>query len=440
MILTEREFSETLSILTEFEEHCRIVCAFSGGCDSLALLILLTKTLGKDNVVPVYVNHNLRSLQELEKEVEKNKLNCEQLGLQLIVETIDRGIIEESAKIYGGIEAAARFFRYQALEKQRVKNRCSYIATAHHFDDQLETVLMKIIGNGSDTSMRGITEKKGTIIRPLLEFRRKDIKNYVRSLGFSWSTDSTNSDNGFKRNELRNIIIPQLNKEMPDWEIRVENIRKQAVALCSGKYEFTDKVSVSYLKELNIQQQTMVLFSMWDATVKSQMPKTLVKRVLSSLDKSYALTGANGGTFCLHKGVLYLVNDELNRSFEEFITPLNVGGITYLPDGNYIEASDGGNDKNLRIDPILFEGQPYVRYVKEGDTVKLKDGSKTVLRLLQDLKVPPVLRKRVPVIADSKEICAVFASEFGSGDRICLKLRSALAHNHLYSYIYKKGK
>ncbi len=442
MNLTEREFSDTLSILTDFQENCRVICAFSGGCDSLGLLILLVKTLGTENVVPVYINHNLRSLEELESEVEKNKLNCDRFGLQLIVETVDRGEIAASSKEYGGIEASARHFRYSLLEKQRVMNNCSFIATAHHFDDQLETVLMRIINRAPVSSMRGISETKGYIIRPLLEFRRKDIENYVSKSGFSWSIDSTNKDNSFKRNELRNVIIPQLKTVLPDWENRVENIRKKAVEMCIGSFKFHDKIGTQYIAGLNKAQQTLALFSMWDSVVGSQMPQTLADRVLKSLNRKFAVISSNGGTFCIHKDELYLVKNEAvnekSSNFQYFKTPLVINGITYLSDGSCIEAEKGGNGKSIKLNPASFSGIPFVRYAQPGDNIRLKDGTKKVMRLLQDLKVPPVMRNKVPVIVDSVEVCAVFASAFGTNDRICSKMRCSLAQDGLYSYIYKK--
>lgn len=440
MTLTEKEFSDTLQILTDFKENPRILCAFSGGCDSLGLLILLVRTLGAKNVFPVYVNHNLRSTQELVNEVEKNKLNCQLLGLQLIVETVDREKIRANSKLYGGIEASARYFRYELLEKQRVLNNCTYIATAHHFDDQLETVLMKIVNKGPVTSLRGISEQRGMIIRPLLEFRRKDIENYVSSKGFTWSTDSTNADNSFKRNNLRNVIIPQLNKELPDWESRVENIRKKAVSMCVGSFGIKERADIGYIKSLNRAQQILVLFSMWDTVVGTQLPQTLIDRVLNSLDSAFCKIGANGGIFCIHKGVLYLVKDRCNLDSEHINIPFNFGGVTYFPDGSCIKATKGGNSKDIRLDPTLFDGNVVLRYARVGDTIQLKDGKKKLMRLLQDLGVPPVLRHFVPVLEDEREVCAVFASKFGANNRICAKLRCSLAQDTLYSYIYDKGK
>ncbi len=76
-----------------------------------------------------------------------------------------------------------------------------------------------------------------------------------------------------------------------------------------------------------------------------------------------------------------------------------------------------------------------IRFVREGDVIRLKDGSKTVLRLLQDMKVMPALRRRVPVIEDEREVCAVFGSVLGGKDRICVKFVTSLARNNFPLYI-----
>ena len=91
------------------------------------------------------------------------------------------------------------------------------------------------------------------------------------------------------------------------------------------------------------------------------------------------------------------------------------------------------------MNPDKFSGQTKVRFAKEGDFIRLKDGKKMVLRLLQDMKIPPHLRTMVPVIKDEKEVCAVFGSVFGGKDRICVKFRTSLAPNDFPLYIVTKG-
>jgi tRNA(Ile)-lysidine synthase len=113
-----------------FKENDKVIVAFSGGVDSLALLILLKEVIKKENLVAVYVNHRLRSEQELLKEELLNKKNCSFLEIPLRIVYLEKGEVEKISKQRGnGIEEAARYLRYKHLEKIRVKLNFDYIAT-----------------------------------------------------------------------------------------------------------------------------------------------------------------------------------------------------------------------------------------------------------------------------------------------------------------------
>ena len=111
--------------------------AFSGGEDSLVLLALAPK----DRTHALYVNHNIRSREELSKEIENNKKNARALGYELEVAEISEGEVERKAREEGiGTEAAARMLRYEIL----LSRDADYVLTAHHQDDLVESFLMKI--------------------------------------------------------------------------------------------------------------------------------------------------------------------------------------------------------------------------------------------------------------------------------------------------------
>lgn len=430
----EKEFCDTLDILTDFTKP-KCIVAFSGGVDSLALLALCIKAFGTEKIVPVYVNHNIRSNYELDKEIELNKFNCKNLGVDLVIREIDKGLISKLSKGLG-TEAAARGLRYRILEEERVLENCSFILTAHHRNDQIETVLMKIIGNAPITGLRGISYKWNNTLRPLLEFDKKQLEEYVSVLGLEYSTDSTNCDNSIKRNEVRNLILPQLKKLMPDCENRILRLRNYAVSQCKNIEQVYDHVDVLKFNSYNEAQKIMVLYEMWDNVVGTSLPQTLLNRVLKGQIKA----SANGGTFYTYNGILYLVNDkniQINRSFsKEFDFNCE---RTELPYNLFIVKKSTGKSTDLSLNPELFKGKVYLRFPVNGEKIVLKDGSKTVNKLLQDMKVPDVFRPMVPVLADEDGLCVVFGSVFGGKDRICDKLRSSLALSNYYKYICYKG-
>ena len=113
---TEKAFSDKILPLLS---DGKVIVAFSGGCDSLALLCLCVSSLGKDRVIPVYVNHNLRPEDELEKEISLNRLNCERLGLPLVERSLEKGKVRSLAQRRGGgLEDAARVLRYEILQEE----------------------------------------------------------------------------------------------------------------------------------------------------------------------------------------------------------------------------------------------------------------------------------------------------------------------------------
>ena len=444
----EKVFSE--AIVQYLKDDSKVLVAFSGGCDSLALLVLCSKTLGPERTKAVYVNHNLRERAELEREIELNKDNCRKLGLDLIVRTLDKGRVKSLSDIRkGGTEDAARALRYEVLEDERRKNGCDLILTAHHRDDQVETVVMHLRSGSPMTSLRGISDydEKRHLLRPLLGLSRQDLESYLKSLGFSWSIDSTNADESFKRNELRNTIIPNAEKTWPDFEKEILNLKTQAKkAFEEAKLVKSDCDSIYLyeLKERDLTGRVLALYNLWDMVFDNKdLPMTLLDRVLDAIHEGGDCSvGSNLAVFHIYRGSLYLQDPGQDVEFSEFSQLLDVSEKQTVRLPGNMTLTVGAEDKNplsLRMDSTKFKGRPIVRFAKEGDSICLKDGKKMVLRLLQDMKIPPHLRTHVPVIEDEKELCAVFGSVFGGKDRICVKFRTSLAPNDFPLYIVTKG-
>ncbi len=448
---TERAFSEALNSLVPKEG--RLIVAFSGGCDSLALLVLCSNTVERARIVPVYVNHRLRPEQELEDEIALNRANCERLGLDLIVRTMDDGAVQNLSRLRrGGIEDAARALRYDLLEQERSRADASFILTAHHRDDQLETIIMRLSKGSPVSSLQGIrkTDPKRRIARPLLGFSRSELEGYLNEKGFRWSTDSTNSDASFSRNHVRNEVIPSIRAIWPEFEASILKLGEESSRLY-GDLELQDlsqSVETKVFEGLDAASRTLVLYGMWDSLFPDRaMPLTLVDRVLSALSRGEDCNvGSNGALFTLYHGTLYLTDpsqDEVFSSFELRVkgTENNIslpGGLRFMS-GDGAERMCADREHALALDPKLLGDDVVLRYVREGDRISLKDGSKMVLRLLQDMKIPSALRPRVPVLADKDGVFAVFAGAFGGRDRISSKFITSLARIEIPIYIVFKG-
>ncbi len=435
---TEREFSENLSRLTDGRKGTRFLAAFSGGCDSLALLCLLCRAAGPENVLALYVNHNLRPDEELEKEIKLNKENCDRLGVQFVTENLGNRVKELASLRGNGLEEAARILRYKALEEAAYRFNCDYICTAHHRDDQIETLLMRSLRNSPVTSMRGIPEKGFSggvaIIRPLLEFPKKQLESYLDDRGLKWSTDSTNEDISIERNRIRNIEIPRLRQSEPGFEEELLEKRRLAIRMCGDfQWDGSDSIDLDYYRSLDSAKKLIVLYSMWDSTMQSQLPATLIDRVNAAADmqdgKSVQVS-ANGAVFSFAGGVgnrrLILTSLASDRAFEVFDRPLDIDsdGLE-LPGGMRLVISDSGSSTDLRLDGGAFCDNVRVRFYREGDRIVLKDGSKMLTRVLQDMKIPPALRSRVPLIVDDEGLCAVLGTVWGGRDRLARRFISS---------------
>ena len=448
---TEKAFSEKLMSL--LPEGSKVIVAFSGGCDSLALLSLCISALGKERVLPVYVNHNLRPEDELENEIRLNRHNCSLLGVPLAEKTLGKGeVLSLSRKRGGGLEDAARFLRYEILQTERLASGASFILTAHHRQDQIETILMRLSAGSPATSLAGISaiDPSRFIIRPLLDFDRSELENYLKSKGLEWSTDSTNSDACFERNRIRNEVIPAIQAIFPKYEKSLlklsDQVGKELSDLDFSRLA-TDRIELGAFEGRSALQRMAMLFCMWDYLFgEKELPLSLVDRVLVALEEGKDCTeGSNGALFSIYHGDLYLTDPEADREYLTFEKTFDPGqdqsialpGNLVLRTGSYAEGLD--DDKSVRLDSSSFAGNAVVRFPREGDRIRLKDGSKQVKRLLQDMEIPAFLRNRVPIIADQEGVCAVFGRLYGGKDRICVKFRTSLVVNPFPLYIVSKG-
>ncbi|MGX8685674.1 MAG: tRNA lysidine(34) synthetase TilS, partial [Spirochaetales bacterium] len=321
---------------------------------------------------------------------------------------------------------------YRALEELAEKYNCPFIATAHHLDDQLETVYMRMLRNSPVTSLRGISEKKKTgnltLVRPLLKYPKKLLESYLKSMGLEWSEDSTNSDNSIERNRIRNIELPKYAKENPDYAEKILKVRENAVSVCSGvDFQETDRVKISSLKTLNKAKRMVVLFGMWEHVMGTLLPQTLINRVNKVLD-SYSgqeeTVSANGAVFSFSQDTLFLTSIKDDCLFENYCQNLDENTVNLnLPLNLRITTKENKDSKTLRIRFSDLQGKTVVRFPREGDRITMAGGTKRLSRVLQDMKIPPALRKRVPVIADENGLCAVFGRIYGGADRLAARFR-----------------
>ncbi|NOY40317.1 MAG: tRNA lysidine(34) synthetase TilS [Planctomycetes bacterium] len=212
-----------------------VAVAISGGCDSTALLRALLQVKaecgGNGSIFALHVNHQLRG-DESDQDAEWCQQQCDLLGVPL---TILRGTAAERAEADGdGLEAAARAERYELLTTAAEQAGARYLAIAHTQNDQVETVLFRLLRGSGLRGLAGIPHTRPltssvTLARPLLDCCRADLASYLASLGQSYRNDGSNSERRFARNRVRHDLLPKLREDFnPDVDAALLRLATQA--------------------------------------------------------------------------------------------------------------------------------------------------------------------------------------------------------------------
>lgn len=193
------------------EHNAKILVALSGGPDSVALLIAL-KRLGC-NCVAAHCNFHLRGEDSNRDERFVIELTNR---LEIPLVKVDFDVLAYEKKYKVSTEMACRELRYEWFEKQRVENGCSAIATGHHKDDKLETFFLNALRGSGIAGLASIKPKNGYIIRPMLDVTRTEIEEFLESVNQDWVTDRTNLESDYKRNKVRNLLLPYIQELFPE--------------------------------------------------------------------------------------------------------------------------------------------------------------------------------------------------------------------------------
>ncbi|MBX3365510.1 MAG: tRNA lysidine(34) synthetase TilS [Phycisphaeraceae bacterium] len=194
----------------------RTLIACSGGADSSALAICLTAA--SDDLVIGHIVHDMRAGAEAAADRDSARSLAEWLGAPFCEDRV------EARPAGGNLEAKSRRMRYIALASLAEAHGCRFVATAHHLDDQLETVLLRMLrgagprGLGGIASRRMVRTRLGgaiTIVRPMLGVHRRDTEAICGRAGWSWRHDVTNEDVSRDRAFLRSRVLPLLAERFP---------------------------------------------------------------------------------------------------------------------------------------------------------------------------------------------------------------------------------
>lgn len=183
-----------------------VVCAVSGGADSMVMLHVLygLKTEFGIKLVVAHLNHNLRG-KEAVRDCAFVKKQAAALGLRFISRRLAKGELDAKGE---SLQDAARRMRYVFFADVAKRVKAQRVATGHTLDDQAETVFFRLLKGASTAGLGAIPPKRGLFIRPIIDVQRAEIEEYADANGIAFVTDSSNLTDKYLRNSIRHKLIP----------------------------------------------------------------------------------------------------------------------------------------------------------------------------------------------------------------------------------------
>ena len=401
----------------EMPKHTTIIVGVSAGPDSMALLhLLLTLRKEKDiEIICAHINHNVRL--ESKNEAKMVKKYCKDNNL--VFETMT---IKEYHN--NNFESEAREKRYAFFEEMIKKYKAKYLLTAHHGDDLIETILMRVVRGSTFKGYAGFEKNidKGTyrILRPFISITKEDILDYIQKHSIEYAVDKSNTSDEYTRNRYRKKILPFLKEE--DNKVHEKFLKFSHTIIEYNKY--IDKQMMKVIDEvyqnniINIEQFKKIDITIQDKIINYVMEKLYQDDMILISDvhkqnimnliyskkpniyiylpndikaiKAYKLLSFEKGE---NKGEPYKIE------FESYVS---------LPNGKSLEKIEDNEEKSnfiCRLNSKELSMPLYVRNKKNGDVMEVKglSGRKKIKDIFINEKISTKDRKNWPLLVDNND-------------------------------------
>lgn len=406
----------------------------SGGIDSMCLLHFLNanKQLLDIDVVAIHINHGIR--EESDDEARFVVQKCREMGVRVYKFSIDAPKIAKDKRI--SVETAAREGRYGVFDALVKKDIIDKVALAHHQSDQAETILMHIFRGCGANGAKGMEPiRDGIYIRPILKVSKEEINLYASTNNIEFVEDSSNADNSYTRNFVRNVIMKDILKKWPN---AVEAINNFAEAVSDDDDYIQSIIDTNaLLVDEKIVQMPCSYFSGSSAIYSRIVFKALaligvtkdIERKHIEMIKDLATSMENGKKIRLPYDIVvskeydyltfennYVEKPQLSKTLkcEEFEAP-NYGNIVI----KRVKTDKMNEAGALYFDYRKVPKTARWRYREDGDVFeKFGGGTKKLKSFLIDKKIPVRLRDYIPVLADENEVYVIAGVEVSEKVRV----------------------
>lgn len=400
-----------------------VAVAFSGGADSTALLDILHKEGYR--VAAIHVNHMIRGA-EADSDEEFCRQFCKERDIPFFCHRID--VPAEAKKSGEGLEEAARRLRYAAIEETVKKEGISRVATAHHADDNAETVIFNIVRGSGAKGGCGIPPVRGMFVRPLIDITREEVLAYCKENNLEYVTDSTNLSTDYTRNYIRHEIMPRLKEINP--------LVSSALGRFSSLLRCDEEALESLVPEKGSDRHTL-------AALPNALLSRYIRRRCEEMGVSPSAVSVQSLIKDIRDGNRYLicdmgkdivgVCDRDSLIFRKKITEDT--HIRFIMESPGIASLDGigifGITKDKKIaeeyicdntsattclDADKIKGGLHIRNRRDGDKYCYCGMTHSLKKLFNSRKIPVEQRPHIPLVCDEEGI--VWIPGFPPADRV----------------------